>query len=182
VEPELLLAWSAGWVHDLLGALEPEDLSAATPCAAWDVAALVSHLVEGNRSMASAVAWGAPVPLPVEPGADPSGAYRAATQALVDAFAEPGALRRYVTADGEDVLVEVVQLVAISEQLLHGWDLARALGSSSSPAPEVVAAALQVLPPLAAARAGLGYYAAPVEVAETAADMDRLAALFGRQP
>ncbi|WP_409462414.1 TIGR03086 family metal-binding protein [Amycolatopsis sp. GA6-003] len=160
---------------------------APTPCPEWTVRELVNHLVLGHR-LFTAVLRGEPGG-PLDPrssdvlGTDPVAAYQDAVAGLLAAFRQPGVLERvYEVPAGTVPGIAAVQL-RIVEELVHGWDLARATGQKPNFEDAVVergiafsAAKLADLP------AERRPFAPPVPVADDAPPLDRLAALLGRSP
>ncbi|TDO49238.1 uncharacterized protein (TIGR03086 family) [Kribbella sp. VKM Ac-2527] len=123
--------------------VRPEQWGDRTPCADWDVRTLVNHVVGEER-------WTVPLMAgrTIEDvgdsldgdvlGDDPATAAADAARAAQDSIAGP------VMAEGtvhlsygeEDATEYVLQLVA--DHLIHGWDLAVAIGSEPRLDPEVV--------------------------------------------
>ncbi|WP_280300551.1 maleylpyruvate isomerase N-terminal domain-containing protein, partial [Nocardia neocaledoniensis] len=80
---------------DAVEAAAGTPLTAETPCAGWDLRALLEHMATQNRGFAAA-ARGADDPgvWEVRPAADPVGDFLRSAEDVVAAFAEPGALAR----------------------------------------------------------------------------------------
>lgn len=74
----------------IVARLGPNQLSLPTPCAEWDVRQLVEHLVDGNEIFTRAVTGGTVEPSP----ADPIDAYARSTEAVRQAWREPGVASR----------------------------------------------------------------------------------------
>ncbi|MDQ2814626.1 MAG: TIGR03086 family metal-binding protein [Actinomycetota bacterium] len=170
-------------VGDLVAAVKPGQWPDPTPCTEWDVSQLVDHLITGNRRFAALLRDHPQAePAGTERGDDRAAAYRSSAAALRTAFSAPGALdRTYQSPIGPAPGLALVQL-RIAEQLLHGWDLARATGQHPDLPEDLSGAAL------ARARAQLGDatreglpFAAPQPVAADASAIDQLAAFFGRR-
>jgi uncharacterized protein (TIGR03086 family) len=178
-----------GVVGPLVAAVGPDQWDAPTPCADWDVRALLGHLVGGNQLVAGiltgrttlAQARSAPAADPL--GTDPTGAYRDSAAAVVGAFRAPGVLERPVTVPFGTVPGSVALHLRIVEVLVHGWDLARATGRTVSFPDEVVeqevAFSREALPRIAPDRSP---FAASRSVDGAALPLDRLVALLGREP
>ncbi|WP_083750771.1 TIGR03086 family metal-binding protein [Kribbella sp. ALI-6-A] len=121
-------------------AVGPDQWSAPTPCADWDVRALVNHVVGEER-------WAVPL-LAGRTIADVGDALdgdllgddpaAAAAQAAMDAQAATAdpVPTVHLSYGDEDTTEYLRQLVA--DQLIHGWDLAVAIGSTPRMDPEVV--------------------------------------------
>src|SRR5947209_5732225 len=72
------------------------DLARPTPCADWTLHGLLRHMIAQHYGFAAAAAGDGDLarwrPRPL--GADPAGAYRAAAESVLAAFAADGALDR----------------------------------------------------------------------------------------
>jgi uncharacterized protein (TIGR03086 family) len=103
-----------------------ERLDAPTPCEGWDVKTLMNHMVDTGRYFKN-TALGEPASLPSpEPpsliGDDPVEAFEAMQADLIRAFQSPGVLEEHGVGLG----------IAFSDQLLHGWDLAKATAQDAT--------------------------------------------------
>jgi uncharacterized protein (TIGR03086 family) len=76
-----------------------------------------------------ATALGATVP---EPPTDLAATHRAAGDAAVRAFGAPGALQRSVVLPVGQVPGEVALGLALTDAVVHGWDLAKATGQDTT--------------------------------------------------
>lgn len=175
-------------VGQLIAGVEAHQWSAPTPCAGWDVHALVDHLASGNLNFAALVRdEPRPDRGPDQPAGDPVAAYRSAAATMRAAFAEPGVLERIYQSPIGPVPGFVLVHLRISELLVHGWDIAKATGQSTGLDPELGQAALawarENLPPQLRGEEGSGLPFGPeVPVPDSAPLDDRLAAFFGRDP
>ncbi|MFC4560560.1 TIGR03086 family metal-binding protein [Nocardiopsis mangrovi] len=171
-------------VAHLVEAVEEEQWSAPTPCTGWDVRELVEHLVTGQRAFAAVM--GAEPPLPAL-DADPAPealqeVFRTSAAALVAAFQGPGALERTVQAPVGEVPGAVALSLQTLEHLVHGWDLAQAIGQKALFDDATVERETGFARGLMAqVPSGPGAPFAPSRTApEGAPALDRLAALLGR--
>jgi len=122
---------------ELVASLSPADLNRPTPCAGWDVRALLSHTLAGIEIFASTVDE---QPAPTQEqmfsgadlvGTDPAGAARRATarsQAAWAALADPE--RKLTTILGVLPAGEMLSISAFAT-IVHGWDIATATGRSA---------------------------------------------------
>jgi uncharacterized protein (TIGR03086 family) len=118
---------------ELIASVEEDQWSNSTPCPDFNARALINHLVFGNR-LFSGILSGDPPPPPEDMprlrtadqlGADPFAAHRDAGAALLAAF-KPGVLERIFLAPFGAVPGLVMLHIRITEELVHGWDLAQA--------------------------------------------------------
>ena len=154
----------------------------------WSVADLVAHLISEQLwlppllagEQPGAVAGRIPGGTDELLGSDPLGAWEAAADAALTAWAAPGALTRTVHLSGgptaaADYLVEMT-----ADLTVHAWDLAHAVGGVTALDPELVAAAFRYAEDHLGDDGIPGVIAAPVEVPPGADLQTRLLARFGR--
>ena len=172
-----------GGAKQLVGSLSADDLSRPTPCEGWDVRALVTHMVGTNGRFASALS-GAQPPAPPAADADLIAAYKASADNALQAWRAPGAFDKTLTLPAGEVPATTAIGMIFVDQLIHTWDLAKALGRGDPLPDDLATVALEnarkrVTPD----RRGPGKpYAAEVPCAADAPVQDRLAAFLGRQP
>ena len=106
----------------------PDDLRAATPCASWDVRALVNHFVGSARWWAAVIAGQDAAADADYAAGDLVAAYEESIRLAAAAFAAEGALERTVRLPFGEFPGAVLRDLAATEQFVHGWDLARAIG------------------------------------------------------
>ncbi len=165
-----LLARATGYALEGLAEVTGADLGRPTPCEGWDLRTLLVHLADAADALTALARTGdlAP-PGPPGPGnADPASVARDRLLDLIDAASSAG--------DGTAARAGAVEVA------LHGWDVARACGSTRAMPPrlatDLLAVATSSLPD--AVRPVL--FAEPVEVPATARAEDRLVAFLGRRP
>lgn len=144
----------------------------STPCTEWDVRTLVSHVIDGNTTAASALGG----------ETHPTARYDEAASMVLTAFGQPGVLDRLVTIPFGTVPGAVALHIRLTELLVHGWDIAQATGQQTD-CPEDLAAeelafttaALESLP------RGSTLFAAPQPAPADAPALLRLVAFLGRE-
>jgi uncharacterized protein (TIGR03086 family) len=169
-------------------ATAPEQLALPTPCADWDVRALVNHIIGGAYWYAEAMRDG--VSPPLDGGDDDHAAgdfraeYAAGIRQALDAFGAPGALHGSVEFVGRPLPATTVLRLASLDTFVHGWDLAGALGRSTDLDPEIADELRErAVPRLPASFRGTtpdALYRPPADVPAGATAADRLAAALGR--
>ncbi len=126
----------------VLQAVGDDEWDLPTPCPEWDVRALVAHVVLGELQLAevgSGVGAGSVEADASILGRYPLGVWRGTALAAISTASEPGFVER--SFDGPTGMVSASALLTVrsSENLIHGWDLARAIGQPYSPSPGLVA-------------------------------------------
>lgn len=167
----------------LVGDIGDDEWALPTPCTEWTVADLVGHLVMGNDLFATAVSGGQPAVPPPAPTKDLRQEHSASSARLVDAFRLPGVLQRTVVLPLGSLPAAVALDLRIVETLVHGWDLARALGRPYDVPDDLAARALDVAHRLVSQisiPSGRRPFAPPQPVSAMAPAVDRLAAFLGR--
>jgi len=167
----------------------PDDrLTAPTPCAEYDVKALVNHLLQVIVQFQALAAkqnseFGAETPDFVAEHPDWRDRFADEAGKLVAAWAAPGADEG--TTGQMDMPARTVGSMALLDLTVHAWDLARATGQDYEPAPEssgVVAALRESVAGLGPMARKMGVFGEPVTVPEGAGELERLLSETGRDP
>ncbi|CCH89402.1 protein of unknown function [Modestobacter italicus] len=175
-----------------LRAVTADQLTAATPCGDYDVRALVDHLawaaVLSQRAatrMPLEHDWSSLTPAPFLDGV-PVERWAAAVPAeldtAADAWADPAAWEGETLMGTTPMPAEVVGPLMLAEFVLHGWDLARAVGAPYEVPAELGAATLAAVQPVAQMGRDGGWYGPEVPVPTDAPAFDRALGLTGRDP
>lgn len=127
-----------------LRAVRPEQWTAPTPCAEWQVSNLVNHMTRGNLNYVSLLDGGSAADflrLRDEDAlnGDPVGAYVRSVRECAAAFRRPGALRQILDYPLGPVTGEQALAVRATDTTVHTWDLARAIHASEELDPGLVA-------------------------------------------
>lgn len=172
----------------VLAKVDRGQLSAPTPCASWDVKALVNHVVGGMHFFKGALAGeaqGGESPADFAEG-DFAAAYADNAKQVLAGFDEPGVGERVFTLPFGTMPGTALKGLVVLDTFQHAWDLAKATGQSTDLDPELASQLIsqakvsipdQVRGPDDAG-APFGFV---VEVADDACAADRLAGLLGRQ-
>jgi uncharacterized protein (TIGR03086 family) len=173
----------------VLAALRPADLDRPTPCASWTVRDVVNHLMGGAAFFAELAETGMVTDGDEDPDfttGDFNAAFRSQASRLVAAFNAPGAMDKMMKMPIGDLPGSVCVWIAAGDIFTHGWDLAKATGRPTDLEPELAAALLArimpLLPDSMRGPEGQAPFGPRVEVPESAAPADRLAAFEGRHP
>lgn len=177
-------------------AVNRDDLAKPTPCAGWNLAHLIAHMTVQNRGFAAAArgrgaeaaAWD-PTTVADAVAADPVTVYAASAADVLEAFSADGVLETTFALPDFGPGATFPGALAIGfhfvDYVVHGWDVARAMGAPFELPDEVVAAVL----PLALAvpdgefRATDGApFKAAVATNGSVSDLDGILAHLGRSP
>ena len=187
-----LLASAISYALGACVQVAPGEMALPTPCADWDLAALLAHLATSMADLEAAIRTGH---LDVDPGkpdspenpappdaddGDPVETLRdQAANLLVACYAHHGR-DRFVLVGGLPLPAGIVACTGAVEIAVHGWDVSAARGRGG-PIPAALATRmLRLCPLLVTGREGL--FGAPVQVPAQASPGDRLVAYLGRTP
>jgi uncharacterized protein (TIGR03086 family) len=152
------------------------SLDQDTPCDEWDVRSLLNHMLDTQRYFTGAARGeDASPPSPVPPnllGEDPVATFERSRSDLMRAFREPGAIEKTGPALG----------IACADQLLHGWDLAKATGQDAIMPEGLPAIAYYMIHGRFSDEQRQGVFKPEVKVASDASPQDKLLAYTGRNP
>ncbi len=153
-----------------------DKLDTTTPCDDWDVATLMNHMLQTQQFfLASARGEQASFPSADPPdliGDDPVAAFDAARADVVDTYGAPGVIEKTGISLG----------IAFSDQLLHGWDLAKATGQDTTMPEGLPAAAFDMIHGRFTDEQRKGIFKPEVKVPSDASAQDKLLAYTGRNP
>lgn len=169
-ESIVLLSRALDQTGDVLTAVHESQLSLPTPCAEWDVARLVAHVVHDPRTFL-AMAQGKEIDWSAEPPPVTSGwadAFRSAADDLIHHWHQVP----------DEQAPQADWLTA--EFAVHSWDLARAIGYAHPLDPEVAERGLAFMSASLTEESRGGAFGPEVAAPEGASAYDRLAAFSGR--
>jgi uncharacterized protein (TIGR03086 family) len=170
-------------------AVEPSQLGLPTPCAEYDVRALLSHMVGGLNRVAIVGEGGDALARPARADDvhDDDGwlaAYQAASRRARQAWSDDAKLDALVEVPWGKIPGRFAIAGYVQEILTHGWDLAQATGQPTERDPELALFALtgakRILPP--ETRGDDIPFGPVIPVPPDAAPYAQLAAWLGRQP
>jgi uncharacterized protein (TIGR03086 family) len=176
---------ATAWTAVKVAGAQP-SLDASTPCDGWTVRRLIDHLLAGQAMFAAAPAGGEIAPPPDPPpaltGDDPAAQYEDARKATIAAYAQPGVMESMLSG-GQMPAMQVLG-IAFCDQLIHGWDLARATGQDPTMPVDLAAFAHQLLDGrIGDDSRGPGKNFGPaVAIADDASAQAKLLAYCGRTP
>jgi uncharacterized protein (TIGR03086 family) len=168
----------------ILAKVQPGDLDAATPCASWDVSALINHFV-GTARWWAATATGEGGAADAEYAAgDFVAAYEESIAIATAAFEGAGVLERTYRLPFGEFPGAMLLGLATTEQFTHGWDLARAIGHDTDLDPELAAELLNqarfAITDAYRGADGVALFGPVTQAPGGASPADQLAAFLGR--
>ena len=180
---------------DVVDAVTPEQLRLPTPCAGWNLADLLAHMTVQHRGFAAAARGKGADPAVWEAAAvadavvaDPAGTYAAAAAEVLAAFTADGVLDAPFALPEFGPSAAFPGALAIGfhfvDYVVHGWDVARTIGSSFDLPADVLAAALPValaVPDDGDFRTAEGAAFDPaIMTSDAASDLERILCHLGR--
>jgi uncharacterized protein (TIGR03086 family) len=151
-------------------------LDSTTPCDEWDVRGLLNHMLETQRyfvGVTRAQDLSPPSPDPLDLlSADPVTDFEAARTETLMVFGEAGVIDKTGPSLG----------IAFSDQLLHGWDLAKATGQDATMPDGLAEEAYDVIYGRFTDDQRKGVFGPEVAVSADASAQDKLLAYTGRNP
>ncbi|MBV2355145.1 TIGR03086 family protein [Streptomyces sp. J2-1] len=175
-------------VARLAGAVTGERLADRTPCPEYAVRHLLGHVLGLSVAFRDAARKDLGPGTATPPGAtvpDVGPHWRDklpdALDELAEAWRDPSAWTGATRAGGVELTGAVAGAVVADELVVHGWDLARALGVPYEADPAALTVAHSLLR-AAAEEPGTGLFGPPVPVPDGTPLLERTVALSGRDP
>lgn len=152
------------------------DLDAPTPCDGWDVRTLLNHMLETQRYFVGAARGqdvSPPSSIPSELiSDDPVADFVRGRAETLSTFAKPGVIEKTGPSLG----------IAFSDQLLHGWDLAKSTRQDATMPAGLPEIAYETIHGRFTDDQRRGVFKPEVVVGPAASAQDRLLAYTGRDP
>jgi uncharacterized protein (TIGR03086 family) len=181
---------------DVVDEVTADDLRRATPCDGWNLSQLLAHMTVQHRGFAAAARgdgadlsrWDAATVADAV-ALDPAGTYATAAADVLDAFADDAALETSFALPefGPNAVFPASQAIGFHfvDYVVHGWDVARALGAPFTLPADVIAAVLPLV--LAVPDGDLrtlpgSPFAPAIAADEGGDDLDRALLHLGRSP
>ncbi|MFE8914667.1 TIGR03086 family metal-binding protein [Streptomyces globisporus] len=177
-----LLETAAGRALPVVRGIDDGQLAARTPCAEYDVRALLNHLFLVVVNF-QALAAREDVDFGREPEfvtGDWRGRFGDETARLVKAWSVPGVEEG--TTGQMGLPARTVGLMVLGDLTVHAWDLARATGTDFVPEPSVLDEVGPGLAAMAPQAREMKVFGEPFPVPESATAFERLLAVTGRDP
>ncbi|MQA94407.1 MAG: TIGR03086 family protein [Streptosporangiales bacterium] len=173
-------------IKTLADGISDAVLGAPTPCPGFTVRAMLNHMLLLTMAFRVAAEKGPDLgPPPEAPPDDLPSSWRELLRVRLDALAaawrEPDAYAGETSVGGVTLPAPVAARVALTELLMHGWDLAKATGLPYAPDETTVAECMMILADTPE-EGTPGLFGPVVKVPDDAPPFDRALALAGRDP
>jgi uncharacterized protein (TIGR03086 family) len=173
---------------ELLAGVTDDQLADRTPCAAFTVGDLIDHVDEASRQFTAlaghrlAEPAGDRGPATARFGPGWRGQVSGHVQALAVAWDDPAAWRGSTAGGSVELPNERWGRIALTELVVHGWDLARGTGQPFALPDDTLRACLDHVAEFVPEAPFPGLWGPPVEVATDASVLDQIVAITGRTP
>lgn len=152
------------------------DLGAATPCEEWKVRDVLNHVLETQRFFVSTARGEEATPPGSAPpdtvSEDPSADLRKVQADVIESFSQDGVIERTGPSIG----------IAFTDQLVHGWDLAKATDQDATMPDGLAQAAYDLIHGKFSDEQRSSLFKPEVPVGDDATPQQRLLAYTGRVP
>jgi uncharacterized protein (TIGR03086 family) len=173
-------------IRPIIARVRPADLDCPTPCADWDLRALLAHMIGQDHGFAAAVL--ADVSADAFAPREPSiAAHEAGAAVVVAAFATADPTRPVLLAEFEGRRFPLRSVIGfhLLDTLAHGWDVASSLGIEVDYDDDLltaVQAQAELVPDGPARTAPDAAFAPTLPIAAESTEWARTLALLGRDP
>jgi uncharacterized protein (TIGR03086 family) len=168
--------------HKVIAGVQPEQYGERTPCEEWAVRDLLTHMIGVTSGMAAATSGqSASRPDTFELGDDPGVQFRAAADAALAGWRQPGIMDGTIDGPPGPMPGRVLAGINLLDTATHSWDLATAIGRSPELPPAVADAALEASRQIVNDELRPGRFGPPLEAPAGCSATDRLVAFLGRR-
>lgn len=177
-----LLSSAIRYALEGVDAVAPGSESLPTPCAGWDLRALMIHLNQSMDELRRAVAVEQADPEPANVAAGPAATFRSHARQLLESCIDGGAVGRSIAVGDQSVPSAWVVITAAAEVTVHGWDISVACGRPRSIPDPLALTLLSLLQLVVTDASRRPLFGPEVRVARRASPSDQLVAFLGRRP
>jgi uncharacterized protein (TIGR03086 family) len=169
-------AWTLSNVKGAAGNGHAAKLDGVTPCDGWNVRQLMDHMLETQRYFVSSAKGMKASPPSSNPPSllseDPVSDFETGRRETLNVFGADDVIERTGPALG----------IAFADQLLHGWDLAKATGQDATMPDGLAEIALNTIHGRFTEEQRKGVFKPEIPVGANASAQDKLLAYTGRKP
>jgi len=185
MSPTAPLEQAIASTRQAMASVQPDQLSAQSPCAEWDVAGVINHVIGGAQFFTAGMKGQPPAEGQNWAEGDYMAAFDQATAEVVESFQQDGALEQTIALPFGEMPGAAVMGIAMTDIFTHGWDIAKATGQSTDLSPELAAGLLAqsqqaISPDWRGPEGSPAPFGAEAECADGSCAADQLAAFLGR--
>ena len=177
-DPVALYGGAVRWTGRMMKGVQLHHLQNPTPCAEWNVQALMDHLVDGAARTAATLSGAEPT---ARSGDGTAEEFEAAIGKALELAREPGTTDKIVKGFRGDVPAGELLTAFFMDTLIHGWDLAVATGQDTAMPADLVEACYAIYDPRKEGLRGGSAFAPEVEAPGDASTQVKLLAILGRK-
>lgn len=169
----------------LLKSVADDELGASTPCAGYTVADLIEHIDMVSRGFTALARRDTEQPTGDDRATDDEqwrDNVAAHVRALGEAWRDPAAWQGSTDTGGLELTNEVWGRIALTEMVVHGWDLAQATGEDVALPEPTLQVCLDHVSAFVPNAPVPELWGPAVTVASDATVMDQIVAVTGRNP
>jgi uncharacterized protein (TIGR03086 family) len=165
---------------ECIAAVPPGAWTNRSPCAEWNAAGVLQHVIDSEADMVRRVGLELP---PIPPAAeDPDGAWAAAAGAVGHILSDPAlAGTEYEGVFGRSTLARTFDTFFRFDLIVHRWDIATAAGISADLSDDELTTVDTFAGQMGDNLYGQGVCTGPLEVPESASRREKILARIGRQ-
>jgi uncharacterized protein (TIGR03086 family) len=183
MDPIKRLEQATAFAQEKVKSVNKDDLGKSTPCAEFDVRALLNHMIGGLQMLREAAEGSAAaMPKGEQFGDDPGADYATRRAALLEAARGEGVLDRTWKMPFGELPGQMMASIAFMEHVTHGWDIAKATGQDTTIPDGLVTEVTGVVTPMDQMLRMPGVCGPAVDVPDDASATDKFVAFMGRQP
>ena len=182
---ELYEAVSQGFAQAIRG-VRADQMSNATPCAEWNVQALLKHNINVTGLFHRLLTAGTPAaamdvsgPLPPE---GPLAAFEAGAARVLEVAKSPGKMEEELETPFGRMPAGQLLMFPFMDMLLHRWDLSKGTDQTTTMDSGLAEVCYKIFEPMADGLRPRGIFGPAVTVPISASTQDKLLGLTGRNP
>jgi uncharacterized protein (TIGR03086 family) len=154
----------------------PDRWERPSPCPGWTARNVLDHVIGGQGALLGML--GDDRPLPALP--DPVPAWAAVEERVLAAIADPDLPQRRISTPAGELDGDHLLDMGVVEPLVHGWDLARAIGEDAALDEDLAARCLEIARQYEPALRAPGMYGPARPASDAAGAGPTLLAYLGR--
>ena len=177
--PAELYEAAVAQTRKFVAGVKSDQLGAQTPCGEWNVQKLLEHINDATNYLTGFMGGSKP---DIAAGQSALATYDAITQAALASVKAAGAMEKKGPGPmgGEMTGAQFTGLI-FGDNLIHGWDVAKATGQDTAMDPKLVDACASMLEPTIEGGRSRGAFGPAVQPPPNASAQDKFLGMTGRK-